>query len=78
MIEQYAAENNHLMRYCLTIHKSRAKICPALQVLTFHFSQVDDLLDEHSQKCAKKKMFQLQSLYNAKIFVQSGILVCLV
>ena len=45
--EQSATENNHLLCYQPTIHIYISKICPKLQVLTFYFSEVNELLKKH-------------------------------
>ena len=42
---QFASENNRLLYYWPIIHDLISKIYPKFQVLTFHFSEVDDLLD---------------------------------
>ena len=42
--------NNNLLYYQPTIHNSILKICPKFQVLSSHFSEVDELLDEHWMK----------------------------
>ena len=44
--EQLVFVNNHLLCYWPTIRNSIWKICPELQVLSSHFFEVDELLDE--------------------------------
>ena len=46
IFEQSATQNNHVVCYWPTIHNLMSKICPNFpsQVLSFHFSEVDELL----------------------------------
>ena len=44
---QSAFVNIHLLCYWPTIHKLISKICPKFQVISSHFFEVDELLDEH-------------------------------
>ena len=57
--------DNHLLCYWPTIHNLILKICPKFQVISFHFFEVNELLDEIEQKLCKVKKFQLQSMSNA-------------
>ena len=45
--EQFAFVNtgNHLLCYWQTIHNLILKTCPKFQILSSHFSEVDELLD---------------------------------
>ena len=58
-LEQCATENNHLLYNWPTIHNAISKICPKFQALSFHFSEVDDLLLSAwrvlGKNCAKRK-----------------------
>ena len=47
---QSAFENNHLLCYQPTIHNLILKICPEFQVLSSHFSEVNELLHAHWTK----------------------------
>ena len=55
--EQFAFVNNHLLCYWPTIHNSISKICPKFQVLSSHFLEVDELLDEYCAKNLKSEFF---------------------
>ena len=44
---QYAFVNIHLLCYWPTILNLISKICPKFQVISSHFFEVDELLDEH-------------------------------
>ena len=70
IFEQSASENNHLMCYWSTIHNL---ICPKLQVLSFHFSELEDQLDKRWAKHAWKENIQLQSISNAIICVDQRL-----
>ena len=53
--EQSAFVNNHLLCYWPTVHNSISKSCPKFQVLSSHFSKVDELLDEHWAKIVRSE-----------------------
>ena len=65
--EQSATQNNHLLRYLPTIHHSISKICPKFHVLSSHFSEVNDLIDdstmsnEHQVKIVLRENILLRS-----------------
>ena len=63
--EQSDLVNNHLLCYWPTIHNSISKTCPKFHVISSHFFEVDELLDEHWAKLCEVKIFQLQSMSNA-------------
>ena len=54
--EDSAFVNNHLLVYWLTIHNSILKICPKFQVVSSHFFEVDELLDEHWAKIVRSEI----------------------
>ena len=61
--------NNHLLYYWPNSHYSILKICPKFQVLSFQFSGVNELLDEHWAKIenistAIYKMYQWKFLHS--------------
>ena len=81
VFEQSAFANIHLLCYWSIIHSSISKFCPKFHVLSSHFFEVDDLLDEHWAKLCTVKIFQLQSMLNVircinqrSAFKNSGIL----
>ena len=47
--------HNHLLCYWPTIHNSISKICPKFQVISSHFFEVDELLDEHWAKIVQSE-----------------------
>ena len=51
--EQSAFVSNHQLRTWPNIHNSISKICPKFQVLSFNFSEVDELLDELGAKIVR-------------------------
>ena len=51
--EQSSFVNVHLLCYWPTIHNS--KICPKFQVISSHFFEVEELLDEHWAKIVQSK-----------------------
>ena len=67
-LEQCASVNNHLLCYWPTIHNSILKIWPKFQVLSFHFFEVDELLNEPW----KWNYFdsQYDKVYRSKVCVQ--------
>ena len=46
-------EKNHLLCYWPTINNAIWKICPKLQVPTYHFSEINILLNKKNQICAQ-------------------------
>ena len=65
--EQSAFVNIHLLYYWPTIHNLISKICPKFQILSSHFFQVDELLDEHE---AKINSNLCNKMYQSKVCVQ--------
>ena len=53
--KQSAFVNNRLLYYWPTIHNSISKICPKFQVISSHFFEVDELLDEHWAKIVQSE-----------------------
>ena len=74
--EQSAFVNNHLLCYWPTIHNSISKICPKFQVLSSHFFEVDELLDEHWAKIVQSENIstpiyvECDKMYRSKVCVQ--------
>ena len=68
--------NNHLLCFWLTIHNSISKICPKFQVLSSHFFEVDELLDEHWAKIVRSEYIstpiyvECDEMYQSKVCVQ--------
>ena len=55
--EQFSFVNNRLLCYWPTIHNSISKICPTFQVISTHFFEVDEVLNEHSAKIVRNEFF---------------------
>ena len=53
--EQSSFVNIRLLCYWPTIHNSISKICPKFQVISSHFFEVDELLDEHWAKIVQSE-----------------------
>ena len=53
--EQSSFVNIHLLCYWPTIHNLISKICPKFQVISSHFFNVDELLDEHWAKIVRNE-----------------------
>ena len=74
--EQSAFEIIHLPCYWPTIHNSISKICPKFQVISSHFFEVDELLDEHwvkivqSEKISTPIYVECDKMYRSKVCVQ--------
>ena len=68
--QQSAFLNHQLLCYWPTIHNLISKICPRFQVLSSHFSEVDEPIETPScsmsieQQWFEAKIFQLQSMSN--------------
>ena len=58
--EQYATKNKHLLCYWPIIKNSISKIYLEFQVLNSHFSDVDELLDQHWAKIVQKENISTQ------------------
>ena len=73
---QSAFVNNHLLCYWPTIHNLISKICPEFQVISSHFFEVDELLDEHwvkivqSEKISTPIYVECDKMYRSKVCVQ--------
>ena len=67
LFEQSATENNHQLYYDWpSIHNSILKICSKFQVPSVHFSEVNDLLDEHWVKNVQSKNILCVALWSRK------------
>ena len=52
---QSASENNFQQCYWLTIHDLISRVCPKFQVLSSHFPEFDELLDEQWTKSVRSE-----------------------
>ena len=74
--EQSAFVNIHLLCYWPTIHNSISKSCPKFQVISSHFFEVDELLDEHWAKIVRSENIstpiyvECDKMYRSKVCVQ--------
>ena len=74
--EQSSFVNIHLLCYWPTIHNSISKICPKFQVISSHFFEVDELLNEHWAKIVWSEIFstpiyiKCNKMYRSKVCVQ--------
>ena len=72
LFEQSATENNHQLYYDWpSIHNSILKICSKFQVPSVHFSEVNDLLDEHWVKNVQSKNILCVALWS-RIWLWNG------
>ena len=66
--------NIHLLCYWPTIHYSISKICPKFQIISSHFFEVDDLLDEYWAKIVRSIStpiyVECDKMYRSKVCVQ--------
>ena len=73
---QSAFANIHLLCYWPTVHNSISKICPKFQVISSHFFQVDELLDEHWAKIVQNDdistpiYVECERMYRSNVCVQ--------
>ena len=73
---QSAFVNIHLLCYWPTIHSSISKICPNFQVISLHFFEVNELLDEHLAKIVQSENIltpiyvECDKTYRSKVCVQ--------
>ena len=76
LFEQSSCVNIHLLCYWPTIHNLISKICPKFQVISSHFFEVDELLDEHwvkivqSEKISTPIYVECDKMYQSKVCVQ--------
>ena len=81
--EQSAFANIHLLCYWPTIHNSISKICPKFQVISSHFFEVDELLDEHWAKIVQSENIsspiyvECNQMYQSKVCNQESRISCL-
>ena len=74
--EQSSFVNNHLLCCWPTIHNSIPTICPKFQVVSSHFFEVDELLDEHWAKIMRSENIstpiyvECNKMYWSKVCVQ--------
>ena len=68
--------NNHLLCYRPTSHLAISKICPKFQVISSHFFEVNELLDEHWAKIVQSENIstpiyvECDKMYWSKVCVQ--------
>ena len=68
--------NNHLLCYRQTIHLAISKICPKFQVISSHFFEVNELLNEHwakivlSEDISTHIYVKCYEMYRSKVCVQ--------
>ena len=76
IFEQSAFVNIHLLCHWPTIHNSISKICPKFQVISSHFFEVDELLNEHWAKIVQSENIltpiyvDCNNMYWSKVCVQ--------
>ena len=69
-----------MLCYQPTIHNSISKICPKFQVISSHFFEVNELLDEHWQKIVQSEIIstptyvECDKMYWSKVCVQEYFL----